>query len=206
MSEQPFCDYYEDLQVSPNADLDTIERVYRLLAKKYHPDNKATGNIDKFEILTGAYKILSNTEKRAAFDANYEAGKTQQWRAISRAYTSKGFESDRHIRRTILSFLYTRRREDPSNAGAGIVQLENLMGWPEKQLDFHIWYLKENGLIQRTDTGGYEITAKGVDQIETEGLVLRKDRLLTQFSSETKDAENIYFIEEADPKKTKTTM
>jgi curved DNA-binding protein CbpA len=206
MSEQPFCDYYEDLQVSPNADLETIERVYRLLAKKYHPDNKTTGNIDRFEILTSAYRILSNPEKRAAFDANYEAGKTEQWRAISRAYASKGFESDRSLRRTILSFLYTRRREDPSNAGTGIVQLENLMGWPEKQLDFHIWYLKEKGLIQRTDTGGYEITAKGVDQIETEGLVLRKDRLLTRFSSETKDDDKVYYIEEADPKKTKTTM
>lgn len=206
MSEQQFCDYYEDLQVSPNADLETIERVYRLLAKRYHPDNKATGKIAKFEIITKAYKILSNPEKRAAFDANYESGKTQQWRTISRAYASEGFESDRHIRRTILSFLYTRRREDPSNAGAGIVQLENLMGWPEKQLDFHVWYLKENGMIQRTDTGGYEITAKGVDKIETEGLVLRKDRLLTRFSSETKDDEKVYYIEEADPKKTKTSM
>ncbi|MCK5350483.1 MAG: DnaJ domain-containing protein, partial [Desulfobacula sp.] len=43
-----FDDYYEDLQISPNADLETIERIYRLLAKRYHPDNKRTGNIDKF--------------------------------------------------------------------------------------------------------------------------------------------------------------
>jgi curved DNA-binding protein len=35
----PFVAYYETLQLSPNADQATIERVYRLLAKKYHPDN-----------------------------------------------------------------------------------------------------------------------------------------------------------------------
>jgi curved DNA-binding protein len=40
----PFMDYYEILQVSPNADQTTIERVYRLLAKKYHPDNAEEGD------------------------------------------------------------------------------------------------------------------------------------------------------------------
>jgi hypothetical protein len=182
MHEQPFYDFYENLQVSPKADLDTIERVYRLLAKRYHPDNQATGNVEKFEIITAAFKILTDPEKRAAYDATYEAAKGRQWQAISRAYASEGFETDRHIRRTLLSILYTRRREDPSHAGVGIVQLENLMEWPGETLDFHVWYLKEKNLIQRTDTGGFEITAQGVDQIETDGLVLRKDRLLTQFS------------------------
>ena len=48
MDQISFVDYYEDLQISPNADLETIERVYRLLAKRYHPDNQATGSIEKF--------------------------------------------------------------------------------------------------------------------------------------------------------------
>ena len=43
MEQHSFIDYYEDLQVSPNADQETIERVYRLLAKRYHPDNHLTG-------------------------------------------------------------------------------------------------------------------------------------------------------------------
>jgi hypothetical protein len=60
----------------------------------------------------------------------------------------------------------------------GIVQLETLMEWPGETLDFHIWYLKEKQLIVRTDTGGFEITAGGVDNIEQEGLILRDDRLL----------------------------
>ena len=72
MNQDRYVDYYEDLQVSPNADLETIERVYRLLAKRYHPDNSVTGNSDKFSIITTAYKVLSDIEKRAAFDAKYE--------------------------------------------------------------------------------------------------------------------------------------
>lgn len=180
MGELPFDDYYEHLQVSPRADLDTIERVYRLLAKRYHTDNPDTGNLEKFELINAAHKILSNPESRAAYDAGYEAAKSRQWRSISKAFGGQGFESDRTIRRTILSILYTRRREDPSGAGVGIVHLENLMEWPGETLDFHMWYLKEKGLVDRTDNGGFEITAVGVDQIESEGLVLRNDRLLTQ--------------------------
>ena len=39
MSPKSDGDYYEVLQVSRNADFETIERVFRLLAKRYHPDN-----------------------------------------------------------------------------------------------------------------------------------------------------------------------
>ena len=37
-------DHYELLQVSPTAEIDTIHRVYRLLAQRFHPDNRETGN------------------------------------------------------------------------------------------------------------------------------------------------------------------
>ena len=195
MHDQSFCDYYESLQISPNADMDTIERVHRLLAKKYHTDNDATGNIERFESITVAYKILSNPEKRAAYDANYEKSKNHQWKSIARAFNSEGFESDRQIRRTILSILYTKRREDPSNSGVGIVQLENLMEWPGETLDFHIWYLKEKQLIVRTETGGFEITAKGVDNIEKEGLILRDDRLLPGYRESSAVKENNLLLE-----------
>lgn len=180
MYKQPFIDYYESLQISPNADFDTIERVYRLLAKKYHPDNQSTGNIEKFKFLMSAYKILSDPEKRASYDAIYDEAKSNQWKRITNAYASKGFEVDQHLRRTILSILYTKKREDPSAGGVGIVQLETLMQQPGETLDFHIWYLKEKGLISRTDTGAFEITANGVDQVEASGFNLRNDRLLTE--------------------------
>ena len=193
--EQPFDDFYEYLQISPNADLETIERVYRLLAKKCHPDNKATGNPEKFDLITRAYKTLSNPEKRAAYDANYEEAKNRQWKTISKASSSEGFETDKQIRRTILSILYTKRRQNPSDSGVGDWQLENIMGWPEKTLEFHIWYLKEKNWIEQADTGGVAITAKGVDEIEKDGLILGKDRLLTQSTEPSEDSEIIKLTE-----------
>jgi hypothetical protein len=47
----------------------------------------------------------------------------------------------------------------------GIVTLERLLGCPEDHLKFHIWYLKENGLIQRMEDGTLAITAVGVDRV-----------------------------------------
>jgi curved DNA-binding protein len=56
MGQEAFIDYYEILQLSQRADQETIERVYRLLAKRYHPDNKSTGDAEKFDALVKAYR------------------------------------------------------------------------------------------------------------------------------------------------------
>jgi len=203
MSENSFTDYYEDLQVSSNADIETIERVYRLLAKRYHPDNNGTGNAEKFNIITTAYRELSDPEKRAAFDVKYEKERTHQIKNLSGASCSDGFESDQRIRHSILSTLYVEIRKDPAQSGIGLWQLEKLLGWPEKILEFHTWYLKEKGWIKFTDTGGYAITASGVDVVEENELTLGKDRLITYndgSSNNTKDFEDSANINKASRK------
>jgi curved DNA-binding protein CbpA len=179
MNQDRYVDYYEDLQVSPNADLETIERVYRLLAKRYHPDNSFTGDSDKFNIITSAHKVLSDAEKRAAFDVKYEDARNQKLKTLSKVSSSEGFENDQQIRDAILSILYIDKRQNPSDSGVGSWRLEKLLEWPEKILEFHIWYLKEKGWIQRIDTGGFAITASGVDVVEKDAFFLGKDRLLT---------------------------
>lgn len=179
MNTDRYVDYYEDLQVSPNADQETIERVYRLLAKRYHPDNGVTGDSEKFRMITSAYRVLSNAEQRAAFDVKYQDERNQQLKALSSISSSAGIENDQHIRHAILSVLYMDRRENPSDSGVGSWRLEKLLEWPEKMLEFHIWYLKEKGWIQRVDTGGYAITASGVEIVEQNGFDSSKERLLT---------------------------
>ena len=77
-----FEDHYEDLQVSPKADQETIERVYRLLAKRYHPDNNGSGSVEKFDIITKAYKVLGQAEKRAAHAATYADKKDRVVKAL----------------------------------------------------------------------------------------------------------------------------
>ena len=178
MSSDILTDYYEDLQISPNADNETLERVYRLLAKRYHPDNGQTGSAGKFDLITQAYQILSKPEKRAAYDATYEETKARQWKTLSGASSSQGVNDDTRLRRSVLSILYVERRNGSADSAIGLWRMEKMLGWPEKILEFHIWYLKEKGWIQHTDTGGYAITAAGVDIVEEHNLIVREDRLL----------------------------
>jgi curved DNA-binding protein len=178
MGREPFVDYYEILEVSPGAGQETIERVYRLLAKRYHPDNKKTGDARKFDNLVKSFRILSDPEKRAGYDAIYESAKTQQWRLFMNSIPHDGAEGDRKIYQAILSILYLARRRDAENAGVGIFQLEKLLGLAENHLNFHIWYLREKGWIQRVENGGFAITASGVDVVLEKDILITQDRLL----------------------------
>lgn len=64
--------YYEILEVNENASSEVIERAYKVLAKKYHPDiwptDKSRWAENKFKELTEAYEVLSNSESRRNYD------------------------------------------------------------------------------------------------------------------------------------------
>ncbi len=63
--------YYEILGVSDNADALTIKKAYRGLVKKYHPDiYKGEDRDTKFQEIQKAYDVLSDENKRAAYDRN----------------------------------------------------------------------------------------------------------------------------------------
>ena len=62
-------DYYEALGVAKGASDDEIKKAYRKLSKKYHPDiNQEAGAEDKFKEIAEAYEVLSDAQKRAAYD------------------------------------------------------------------------------------------------------------------------------------------
>jgi molecular chaperone DnaJ len=66
-------DYYEVLQVSRNAEPVVIEKAYKALAMKYHPDRAAAGVRDaataRLQRVNEAYSVLADPAKRAAYDA-----------------------------------------------------------------------------------------------------------------------------------------
>ena len=99
MTEEGRLDYYEVLQVSSNAEPDTIQRVYRLLAQRFHPDNRDSGNDARFREIHEAYTVLSDPEKRARYDIHYQQRRQERWRLVtSGAESENDFESELMVR------------------------------------------------------------------------------------------------------------
>src|SRR5687767_11013450 len=62
-------DYYEVLGVERSADKETLKKTFRKLAQKYHPDvNKSPEAEPLFKEINEAYQVLSDDQKRAAYD------------------------------------------------------------------------------------------------------------------------------------------
>jgi hypothetical protein len=178
VTEEPFLDYYDLLQLSPNADEDTIDRVFRHLAKKCHPDIGEASDEGRFRMLTKARTVLGDPETRAGYDAKYQEYWNRKWRLASEATQGSAFAQDTATRQSILSLLYVQRRTEMRMPGLGEYEISRLLRTPVEMVEFHLWYLREKGLVYRLDMGQLAITALGVDRIERDQLRLRDDRLL----------------------------
>ena len=162
-SDTQFVDYYETLEASVNASFETIERVFRFLAKRYHPDCSESGNRQRFEEIVAAYDTLRDPERRAAYDATYESEQAEQSEIVREAGQAANDTADRH---RMLTLFYAQRRRDMRRPGIGITTLEHMMNIPMEVLEFHIWYFRQKGWIDREESGTLSITALGVDKIE----------------------------------------
>lgn len=183
-NEEPV-DHYETLQISPNADADTIQRVFRLLAQRFHPDNTDTGNAVRFRALHEAYSVLSVPEKRAQYDVHHQALRQARWRFVANAAAGDSdVEQEQQLRVTILEILYARRRAEPGSPAFSQFELSQLTGRPREHLEFPIWYLTQKRYVTRDDSSSLTITVDGVDYIE-QNSGARIKRRLTASGTET---------------------
>lgn len=164
MNDRPFVDYYEVLELSPSASFETIENTYRYHAKRYHPDAGSTGNPEKFKRLVQAYTVLRDPVKRAAYDSAYERNRRDQKSLLASAEATA---DDCAVRHRLLSIFYAQRRRNMKQPGLGITTVEDMMKIPSDLLEFHLWYFREKGWIQRELSGPWSITSAGVDEIES---------------------------------------
>ena len=174
MAESEFVDYYELLQISPNAEMETVHRVFRMLATRYHPDNAETGDIDKFLLLNKAYETLSDPAARAEYDTSYQQRNVEPIELFELKEFSLGIDAEANRRMGILCLLYNRRRSNPEDPGLSILEFESMMSFPREHLMFTIWYLKEQNFIRQDDRSDYVVSSAGVDYVEKN---LTKDKL-----------------------------
>ena len=159
-------DYYEVLQVNPKADFETIHRIYRMLAQRYHPDHKETGDQGKFQRLLEAYQTLSDLEKRAAYDVKRAANRQQTWDVFRNQREGDGTNAERRKRTLTLAVMYRKRLRKPDNPYVQLREVEDVLGIEKEHLEFALWYLREKGYVLRTDNGRFAISALGVEAYE----------------------------------------
>jgi|SRR5579863_132893 len=161
-----FVDYYEVLQISPNADAETLRRVYRLQAQRFHPDNLESGDAATFRRISDAYEILSDPERRAAYDQDHRQARTRTNGDVQAPPAEPPLSNELERREEILKLLYRRRFASPEQPSLGLRDLESLLNIPKNELEFSLWYLKESGYLVRTDSARHIITIKGVQFAE----------------------------------------
>lgn len=173
-------DYYAFLQISPNAESETIHRVYRYLASRFHPDNPETGDPERFLLLKRAFETLSEPERRAAYDAALSSREQRPTAVYDQIDFLNGIEGEVNRRLAVLAILYQKRRSSVDRPHVSLADLEARMGFPREYLDFTTWYLRGKKLITREDNSDFALTAAGVDYIETNyGTTPMLRRLLT---------------------------
>lgn len=161
-------DYYEFLQISPNAEPDTIHRIYRFLAVRLHPDNPETGDPEKFFLLKQAHDVLSDPARRAEYDAAYKKEAPQPAPLSTTIDFMDTMEGELNRRLAVLALLYIQRRTNPYTPEVSLLEVERRMGFPRDYLEFTMWYLRNKGYISRADNSDFTLSAEGVDFVESQ--------------------------------------
>jgi curved DNA-binding protein len=173
-------DYYEFLQISPNADAETVHRVYRYLAARLHPDNPTSGDAEMFRLLKSAYDVLSDPARRSDYDATCGREVPQPDPLSASIDFMDHLHGELNRRVAVLALLYFQRRSNPRFPVVPLAEVERRMGFPRDYLDFTTWYLQKKGYIVKADNSDFALTADGVDYIETQRANLPVlSRLLT---------------------------
>jgi curved DNA-binding protein CbpA len=184
MSEACFVDFYQLLELSPTASPESIEGMFRVHAKRYHPENGSDKDPKRFEQVVLAYQTLRDAEKRPAYD-RLRSQQLKDNRELNQG--AEATSDDFALRHRMLALFYSQRRRSMKQPGIGIAKLEEVLQVPTEIIEFNLWYFREKGWVQRETSGPLSITAAGVDEIESRELRLAEANARTSagiFASE----------------------
>jgi curved DNA-binding protein CbpA len=181
--------YYDLLQINPRAEIETIERVYRIMAARYRPDNQQTGDPARFQLLNEAYQVLRDPAKRRDYDRQFEVNPTGPLPIFLGKEFTDGIDAESKIRIGVLCLLYSKRRANPDYAALSLLDMENIMAFPRERLLFALWYLKAKRFVLQDDRSSFIISAEGVDYLEGQ---LPTNQILYKIFRDTESGVMVY--------------
>jgi curved DNA-binding protein CbpA len=160
-------DHYDVLGVDPKADVETIQRAYTELAKKFHPGNPVSGDSGAFEAVNMAYEVLSDPAQRHAFDNLKGTGEDLECPKFSGREFFNSLGREAGLRSALLCILYDRRRSKPLKPGMPMRYVEAMLAASLDEIFFVLWYLKQRGWVASDDKSNILITVQGMDYLES---------------------------------------
>jgi hypothetical protein len=151
-------DHHELLRAGVAGDADRLERIYRALAFRYHPDNRDSGDSEIFLRITETYRILSVSQPSPELEV--ARPRSLDWQTGIRGLKDK--------RAAVLGLLCQRRMGDYRNAFVSASEIESFTGMAPDEVGFILWYLREKGAVTVCDNSpDFSISAAGVDLLES---------------------------------------
>jgi chaperone protein DnaJ len=138
-------DYYEILGVSRSATDDEIKKAFRRLAKQYHPDaNKEQGAEARFIEINEAYEVLSDTQKRSAYDRFGHAGVNNGGAGGAAGFDFNGFGNLNDIFETFFAGSSGGQRRSGPQRGADLryeltISFEEAVFGCQKEIELPRW-------------------------------------------------------------------
>ena len=156
------------MQINPRAEIESIERVYRILAARYNPGNLQTGDAERYRLITEAYQTLSDPGRCKEYDKQFEQHAAGPLPIFLSKEFAEGIDSEAKIRIGVLCLLYSKRRANPDFAALSLLDMENIMAFPRERLLFALWYLRGKRYVVQDDRSSFIISADGVDYLESQ--------------------------------------
>ncbi len=160
-----FQDHYKLLGIDPKSSPDVIQLAYNALADLYKPGAKEA-NTEKFAAINLALEVLLDPAARKMFDA-VRGGEDEREVTFSGLEFFSSLVQERDRRMTMLCVLYDVRRQNPRVPVVTMRQFEKIVDMTEDQIQLCLWYLKTLGWITVDDKSKMQITASGMDFLES---------------------------------------
>lgn len=162
-----FQDHYKVLGVDPKTKLDDIRPIYERLLLMFDPEKGSEPNAEQHAAVREAWDTLSDPIAREVYDSVRTGGGEEKPIQFSGTSFFREIHEDAIRRDVLLCVLYDIRRQTPRTPTITYRQLSGILKMNEKDIGLAMWYLKTRSYILVDDRSKFQITADGMDYMQS---------------------------------------